>query len=60
LDDNPLLLANRKAKKLKSPMGLNLSAYRKHQTATNVAELYFGEIMEWEQVQEFVESSWLK
>jgi len=48
------------AKKLKSPMGLNLSAYRSQKTAEDVALLYFGEIMTWEQVQNFVESSWLK
>lgn len=48
------------AKKLKSPMGLNLSAYRNMKTADDVALLYFGEIMTWEQVQTFVEKSWLK
>lgn len=46
------------AKKLRSPMGLNLSAYRNPETAGNVAELYFGEVMTWEQVQTFVEQSW--
>ncbi|NQV50101.1 MAG: nitrous oxide reductase accessory protein NosL [Candidatus Marinimicrobia bacterium] len=48
------------AKKLKSPMGLNLSAFRTQGTADNVAELYFGEIMTWEQVQNYVGQSWLK
>jgi len=48
------------AKKLKSPMGLNLSAFRNQGTADNVAELYFGEIMTWEQIQNFVEQAWLK
>ncbi len=48
------------AKKLKSPMGLNLSAYRNQGTADNVAELYFGETMTWDQVQNYVEKAWLK
>ncbi|NQV13876.1 nitrous oxide reductase accessory protein NosL [bacterium] len=48
------------AKKLKSPMGLNLSAFRKQETASNVAKLYFGEIITWEQTLNFVENSWLK
>ena len=48
------------AKKLKSPIGLNLSAFRTQKTADDVALLYFGEIMTWEQVQSFVETSWLK
>ena len=48
------------AKKLKSPMGLNLSAFRDQETAKNVAELYYGETMTWEQVQIFVENAWLK
>jgi len=48
------------AKKLNSPMGLNLSAYRNPQTAANVAELYFGDTLNWKQVQDFVEISWLK
>ncbi|NQT61976.1 MAG: nitrous oxide reductase accessory protein NosL [Candidatus Marinimicrobia bacterium] len=48
------------AKKLKSPMGLNLSAFRTQKTADDVALLYFGEIMTWEQVQTYVETAWLK
>ena len=48
------------AKKLKSPMGLNLSAFRTQKTADDVALLYFGETMTWNQVQAFVETSWLK
>ena len=48
------------AKKLKSPMGLNLSAYRDQKTADDVALLYFGEVMSWDQVKNFVETSWLK
>lgn len=48
------------AKKLKSPMGLNLSAFRTQKTADDVALLYFGETMTWEQVQSFVETAWLK
>ncbi len=48
------------AKKLKSPMGLNLSAFRTQKTADDVALLYFGEIMTWEQVQIYVETAWLK
>lgn len=48
------------AKKLKSPMGLNLSAYRTQKTADDVALLYFGETMNWELVQSFVETAWLK
>lgn len=48
------------ASKLKSPMGLNLSAYRNQKTADDVALLYFGETMGWKQVQSFVETSWLK
>ena len=48
------------AKKLKSPMGLNLSAFRTQKTADDVALLYFGEIMDWEQVQTYVEAAWLK
>ncbi len=48
------------AKKLKSPMGLNLSAYRTQKTADDVALLYFGEIMTWEEVQTNVETAWLK
>ncbi len=48
------------ASKLKSPMGLNLSAYRNQKTADDVALLYFGETKGWEQVQSFVETSWLK
>lgn len=48
------------AKKLKSPMGLNLSAFRNQETADDVALLYFGEVMTWEQVQSFVETAWLK
>lgn len=48
------------AKKLKSPMGLNLSGYRQQKTADDVALLYFGEVMTWEQVLNFVETSWLK
>ena len=48
------------AKKLKSPMGLNLSAYRTQKTADDVALLYFGETMDWKQVQSFVETAWLK
>ncbi|NQV41587.1 MAG: nitrous oxide reductase accessory protein NosL [Candidatus Marinimicrobia bacterium] len=47
------------AKKLKSPMGLNLSAFRTQKTADDVALLYFGETMTWEQVQTYVESAWL-
>ncbi|MBT3253597.1 MAG: hypothetical protein HN995_05695 [Candidatus Marinimicrobia bacterium] len=47
-------------KKLKSPMGLNLSGYRNQKVADDVALLYFGETMSWEQVQAFVETSWLK
>ncbi len=46
--------------KLKSPMGLNLSAYRTQKTADDVALLYFGETMTWEQVQSYVETAWLK
>ena len=46
------------ARKLSSPMGLNLSAYRSPATADNVAELYFGERMTWEQVQQYVVQSW--
>jgi len=49
-----------RAKKLNSPMGLNLSAYRNEETAANVALLYFGEILNWEQVRDYVETSWLK
>jgi len=49
-----------RASKLKSPMGLNLSAYRTSGTAANVAELYFGETMTWPQVKNYVENSWLK
>lgn len=48
------------AKKLKSPMGLNLSAYRTQKTADDVALLYFGETMTWEQVRIYVETAWLK
>jgi len=48
------------AKKLKSPMGLNLSGFRTRATAENIAELYFGEIMTWDQVQNHVETAWLK
>jgi len=48
------------AKKLKSPMGLNLSAYRSQKTADDVALLYFGETMTWEQVQNYVKTAWLK
>ena len=48
------------AKKLKSPMGLNLSAFRTQKTADDVALLYFGQTMTWEEVQAFVETSWLK
>ncbi|MBC8374962.1 MAG: nitrous oxide reductase accessory protein NosL [FCB group bacterium] len=48
------------AKKLKSPMGLNLSAFRTQKTADDVALLYFGETMNWEQVQIYVETAWLK
>jgi len=48
------------AEKLKSPMGLNLSAYRTQKTADDVALLYFGETMNWDQVKNFVETAWLK
>ena len=48
------------AKKLKSPMGLNLSAYASAETAASVAELYFGSVMSWGEVLQFVESAWLK
>jgi copper chaperone NosL len=48
------------AKKLKSPMGLNLSAYRNQKTADDVAMLYFGETLSWDQVKSFVETAWLK
>ena len=48
------------SKKLKSPMGLNLSAFRTQKTADDVALLYFGETLTWEQVQSFVETAWLK
>ncbi|MBT6003031.1 MAG: hypothetical protein HOG76_09365 [Candidatus Marinimicrobia bacterium] len=48
------------ATKLKSPMGLNLSAYRTQKTADDVALLYFGETMDWEQVKNYVETAWLK
>ncbi|MCF7824673.1 MAG: nitrous oxide reductase accessory protein NosL [Candidatus Marinimicrobia bacterium] len=46
------------AKKLKSPMGLNISAYRNPETADNVALLYFGERLSWEQVNSYVKRSW--
>lgn len=48
------------AKKLKSPMGLNLSAFRNLDTAQNVAELYFGNTMSWDQVRDYVDKTWLK
>ena len=48
------------AKKLKSPMGLNLSAFRTQKTADDVALLYFGETLTWEQVKTYVETAWLK
>lgn len=48
------------AQKLRSPMGLNLSAYQEVETAESVAELYFGETMTWDQVKVFVENAWLK
>jgi len=46
------------ARKLRSPMGLNLSAYRSQEIADNVAELYYGERLDWEQVQKHVVESW--
>lgn len=46
------------ATKLRSPMGLNLSAYRNIETADNVAELYFGERLDWDEVKAFVVRSW--
>jgi copper chaperone NosL len=46
------------AKKLRSPMGLNLSAYRNKSTAENVAELYFGELLEWDELIGYVNDSW--
>lgn len=48
------------AKRLRSPMGLNLSAHSDAKVAASVAELYYGEIMDWGAVVLYVKSSWNK
>jgi copper chaperone NosL len=46
------------SKKLLSPMGMNISAYRDTAIAANVARLYFGEQVSWQAVQDSVRKKW--
>jgi len=44
---------------LKSPMGLNLSAFNNKDMAQTVKDVYPGELVRWQKVNEIVKSKWL-
>jgi len=48
------------SKKLASPMGINVSAFSSEKIAQNVAELYFGEQVSWDDVKQLVHQSWFQ
>ncbi len=45
---------------LRSPMGLNLSAYADRETAEEFRQEYRGEIVGWNDVKELIRSEWLE
>ena len=49
-----------RSKDLRSPMGLNLSAFSDRTTAEKVERLYIGALIDWDDVQNVVKDNWLK
>jgi copper chaperone NosL len=47
------------SKDLRSPMGLNLSAFSERNTAQKVEQLYIGSLLDWDDVQSLVKNQWL-
>jgi len=46
------------SKKLGSPMGLNISATANKKLADDIALMYYGEIMPWSEIQNYVKKNW--
>jgi copper chaperone NosL len=49
-----------RSRTLRSPMGLNLSAFQDTAIAERIMELYYGQAITWEDVQEYVRESWME
>ena len=48
------------SEELKSPMGANLSSFKNNTEVKTVQNIYNGEAIRWQQVQDLVQQEWLK